>query len=575
MKVTVALWAAIFFCSAGYAQPAYMGADGTAIRLWDNPSPLTRVYARPAPARRSGEIMSPVRFVLGGAGNGATPPPAGVTFSLPTGDSVHFMSASGSDSNNGLSTGAAWLTPNHALNCGDVIIAATGNYNPLTSWGSVSNCPSTSGGIDGTGGINFAIVLCAGNVGTCSVNHSTGHTFAVDVSANNWAVEGWLATEGYVSGASGFGFTMHSCTGLIHHVAFINNISAFNASGFTTNSCGANGGPGFGVDYYAWLGNIAQDSAGRNDGDYDAAFDTIGEKNFDTTAGTHVLIDGNFSYNNQQTTGGATDGECFMVDTPDALDYTQTIVIKNNIAAICERFGLQMFYQNESTNTGMVLKVYNNSMYGSNILAHGTQANGNYGDINIQANSTLPWTVTIQNNLVKERLANGTGDTGEVIYALVASSSNTSLTIGGSGSQNFLKGLATSCGLANCDSGFNAATNGSLSVLGTNTYTDPGYNSVTDLFSNQIGTPSCSSFATTTACLGWNNSTQAATNPSLIYDMLPTASGTSGKGYQPPGSCATDADYPSWLKGINVLSWNSGTSTITENTGLTNKPCSM
>ena len=70
------------------------------------------------------------------------------------------MSPTGSDSNNGLTAATAWATPNHAVNCGDVIIAAAGIYPVQPNWGTVSNCPSTSGGIDGKGGVYFASVLC-------------------------------------------------------------------------------------------------------------------------------------------------------------------------------------------------------------------------------------------------------------------------------------------------------------------------------------------------------------------------------------------------------------------------------
>ena len=37
---------------------------------------------------------------------------------------TYYMSPTGSDSNNGLTVATAWATPNHAVNCGDVIIAA-------------------------------------------------------------------------------------------------------------------------------------------------------------------------------------------------------------------------------------------------------------------------------------------------------------------------------------------------------------------------------------------------------------------------------------------------------------------
>jgi hypothetical protein len=59
----------------------------------------------------------------------------------------------------------------------------------------------------------------------------------------------------------------------------------------------------------------------------------------------------------------------------------------------------------------------------------------------------------------------------------------------------------------------------------------------------------------------------------VIADMKPTASGMTGKGYQPPGACAPDQFYPTWLKGIVYLSWNG--SSITEMPGLVQKPCGL
>src|ERR1700723_802852 len=61
---------------------------------------------------------------------------------------TYYMSPTGSDSNNGLTAATAWATPNHAVVCGDVIVAAAGNYASMSHWGTVSACPSTSGGID-------------------------------------------------------------------------------------------------------------------------------------------------------------------------------------------------------------------------------------------------------------------------------------------------------------------------------------------------------------------------------------------------------------------------------------------
>src|ERR1039458_996516 len=41
---------------------------------------------------------------------------------------LNTAAGGGNDSNNGLSPGAPWLSPNHAVNCGDTITAAPGTY---------------------------------------------------------------------------------------------------------------------------------------------------------------------------------------------------------------------------------------------------------------------------------------------------------------------------------------------------------------------------------------------------------------------------------------------------------------
>jgi len=54
----------------------------------------------------------------------------GVTLTVSSGDPpftalhTYYISPTGSDSNNGTSAATPWLTPNHSVVCGDVIIAA-------------------------------------------------------------------------------------------------------------------------------------------------------------------------------------------------------------------------------------------------------------------------------------------------------------------------------------------------------------------------------------------------------------------------------------------------------------------
>ena len=114
--------------------------------------------------------------------------------------------------------------------------------------------------------------------------------------------------------------------------------------------------------------------------------------------------------------------------------------------------------------------------------------------------------------------------------------------------------------------------------LGVNTYVDPTFQNAADVLANRIGTPNCSGFETTTACMGWDYLTQTAANPSLVYGMMPTARAAIGKGYRPPGlrcipatAGADYSDFPDWLQGIVYLHWN-GT-VVQQKVGLSNVPC--
>jgi hypothetical protein len=145
--------------------------------------------------------------------------------------------------------------------------------------------------------------------------------------------------------------------------------------------------------------------------------------------------------------------------------------------------------------------------------------------------------------------------------------------IGGSGIENVFKGSQTKCpGGQSCDAGDNVVAF-NAGNFGSNIYANPTFNNTSDLITNRMGAPSCGSFTSTTACMGYNAVTKASTNPSMIYDLVPTSS-YSAKGYQLPSTtCSADSDYPTWLKGIVYLQWSG--SSLTENSGLITKPCNM
>lgn len=459
----------------------------------------------------------------------------------------YYMAPTGSDSNNGLSPASAWATPNHSMVCGDVIVAAPGSYGVLQSFGNVSNCPSNTAGIDGTGGIYFAVLLCGGaSVGDCSIDTNIGGNTAVEIHTSNWAIEGWKVTGNGVARA----YESFACTATtrLHHHAFINDIAYNSAGGYDTNDCGLNHNvPGNGTDYWAVVGSVAQNSA--QDQICLAAIDFVGPANWDALPGTHAFIHGNFSYNNQSPSCvNKYDGENYMIDTLDAHGYAGQVIVSNNIGWNAMRYSLQMFYQSAS-QAAPTIKVYNNTFFGD-VTNTGT-ADFSDGEINfnVSGRSQSPWTVNLNDNISRTNRA--TSGSGATVYALV---------VGGAlwphltNSGNVLKGMQTRCSSGVCDPGFNEESfNGN--PLGSNIYVDPAFRDTADLLANRTTqTLNCSGFANVTACMGYDANTRTLTTPSVISDLVPTATGIAGKGYQLPSTaCAPNPDYPAWLKGIVYL----------------------
>lgn len=521
--------------------------------------------------------------VSGGGGGGGT-----VTFTPTALRFIAPASVGCNDSNNGTTTALAWCTPNHAMNCGDVILASPGTYlGSMATWGTVSNCPSTTAGIDGTGGINTAILLCAGSdIESCVIDCASAACSAgavgsggrsapaagMNINNNYWAVIGWSIK----GNATAFGFQMDGCltqTTQIHHVAILNSKVINALQGWDANDCAYNQNvPGNGGDYGAAVGLIAQNSAQASI--CLAALDWVGPSPFNSTAGTHTYINTNYVINSQSPScGSVSDGEGIMIDTPDAHNYTPLSIISNNMVWHSMRFCIQLFYQNHNSSTPNA-KVYNNTCYG-NLTNVGTDSAD--GEINLASlTTTTPWTVLLQNNIAQT--ATATSGSSKPIYAFVVGGVWNTFTNGGTGNENIFKGLQTGCpGGASCDAGFNTAVFSGGS-LGTNLYTSPAFTNVSDLTTNWLGAPNCAGFVTTTACMGYNANTSTLTTLTPISDLVPTAGGMTGKGFQFPSiTCAANSDYPSWLKGLNVLrasGWTAG-AVITQYSDLATKPCGL
>ena len=364
-------------------------------------------------------------------------------------------------------------------------------------------------------------------------------------------------------------FSGRSCltqTTIIHHVIFINDI-VYNANqGFDIDDCGYNHNvPGNGGDYVTYLASIAQNAA--QDSICLGQFDTAGQTNYDSNSGTHIYVFSNFAWS--AANSGCTsqfDTEAIIFDTPDAHGYTSTLVAANNMTWNNARYGWQTNYGGYNTSTP-TLKVYQNTFY--NDLVN-TGSDSTDGEVNLSGGG-VAWVISITQNIGKTTTATSAG--GKPIYAAIFGGNLWSaLTVGGSGAQNVFKGQQSSCHATACDAGFNVGEY-SGNTLGTNTYSDPSFTSESDLNSNWQGAPNCTGYATVTNCMGYNPLTSSLRSLTPISDLQSTYT-ASGDGYQLPSkTCATNADYPSYLKGLNRLSWNGSQFFVLND--LASKPCGL
>lgn len=514
------------------------------------------------------------------------------TVSPPSGHNYFFMRSAGSDTNcsgivnaddpgsGGLPRPCAWATPNHAVSCGDAIVMQPTSWSLGTqSFGATSNCPSTTGGIDGSGGINFAVLMCGGtDLEGCAITLTSDFLDQGSDSQNNWAIEGMKINAG------GHIFMVpRGCSANTHHWASINNVVSNSSQAAGMNDCG-NSGTGtntISVDYWAVVGTVAQNSAQATD--CRGAIDNVAPGVHDTNSGTHIFAWGNFSFAHTAPTrcapGGAGNEDVealFVCDTCEVHAFTPKVVFANNIAYSAARFCMQMFYQNAGGNTTATpISVYNNTCFRNNL----NENDNMNGEINLNNGpGTIPWVITLQNNIAYQPLAVSPGGTTlGFVSAFALYGAITSLTNGGTGNENIFFANNSSCRFTFCDTTNSAESNGTNANLGTNIYTNPNFNNTTDLLSNWVGVPTCTGKENVTQCMGYDATTNTLTTNTPIYDLTATCSQCSGKGYQLPSmTCVSSAsfpDFPAWLKGIVYLHWNG--SVVQQRAGLVKVPCGM
>lgn len=436
---------------------------------------------------------------------------------MPVGATTYFLASSsnspaGNDGNTGTDAAHPWLSPNHALNCGDVILAAASTaYNAgnffTGSWGTVT-CAA---------GNNVAWLKCA-VFDTCKI---TGTSFAgMWIDKSYWGVQGWeITTPQTDQFGQCFQTEPNFTTPVnIHHIIFANNIANGCGGAGIATAQGSNNTTG--VDYVVLIGNIVYNSSSSTTGVCDSAISIAVPINTDTAPGTHDYVAGNFtwaSFDGNPCNGGVpTDGEGIILDTINFFNYTGQMVVQNNIVFLNGGRGIEV-YLNAALDSRIYIKY--NTLY-----SNGTDPNQNSsvcGDLQIYTDSKIEELF----NLVQEAQSTGCGS--NLLYAM---------SVGNGGPtdhvyNNFAYGISGQNTQISTSPGFSY---GPGNTLGTS----PAYfNPVNP------GAPSCGSFVSVPACMA-----------TVISNFTPTNATAKPYGYQPVSTTSIyDPFYPVWLCTVTNL----------------------
>jgi hypothetical protein len=428
---------------------------------------------------------------------------------------TYYLSPTGADSNSGLTSDAPWLSPNHPLNCGDVIVAsastAYSSANFYTAkWGTV-NCPA---------GNRVAWLKCATFDG-CKIRTASNQGMWVDKSY--WGVQGWEVTT---TPSDTYGTCFIAQPNFdnpveIHHVIFANDIAnGCSQGGFAV----VNHGP-VGVDYLAIIATITYNAAQGSD-TCASGISIYAPVQSDTLPGTHIYVAGNFSYGNLEPSqchgGPPTDGEGIIFDS---FDGSQNSIPPYEAQAVA--------YDNIVVNNGAKGIAVNNNSSGSGHstiwLSHNTSW-GNLTDPNQvwlgcgEISAYKASDTHIYGDLTSTKSATGCG--GHPIFALAVSAGNAT----DSAANNLVYGY----------SGNNAFLydSGSFAWDSTNQF------GISPSFTNAVAPdpPNCVGTASAPDCM-----------TSVIADFMPKTASAVGLGYQKPASTSGhDPLFPRWLCTANL-----------------------
>jgi hypothetical protein len=419
-------------------------------------------------------------------------------------------SGGGSDSNNGLSANAPWLTPNHSVKCGDVLIAAAGTYASASfyngQWGNVS-CPSAN---------DVAWVKCA-------TPFDCGISDAIFISASYWGIQGFRLSSNSDT-CLNIAPNFNGSRVEVHHIIVANNIVGPCGFDGISSVAGYKTQPTIGADYLAYLGNIAYNTGGESS-TCAAALSFWVPIPYDSEPGTHLYMAGNFAWGNTSNCG---DGEGIIFDTFDGVEgsstqppYAYQAVAENNMTVFNSGPGIQVdLNQNGSGSHAPIYFMHNTSAYNCQGPSHadycaeivlGTTVNANAGYNLVVAPNQYAFggnSVRHYGSAVMYAPSGSNHISNEFAYSAYSTG------VGSVGSAGFLAGA------------------------GNITTSDP-------LLASPAapGTPSCSGYGTTTECM-----------VKVIEDFTPTNTAAAKYGYQHPSSTPDKNPYfPQWLCGVGNL----------------------
>lgn len=424
--------------------------------------------------------------------------------------------AGGSDSNNGLSITAPWLSPNHPVKCGDEIIASASNAYSASNfasgeWGTVT-CAA---------GNNVAWLKCV-SFDACQINVTSGTLDGMRVSASYWGVQGWEVsnTAGGTAGGNCFVVVPPTSTANIHHIIFANDIAdVCPLDGFSSINDG-----NAGVDYFVVVGNIAYEAGETNTycGSGISVYEPVAT---DTRPGTHIYVAGNLSYSTTNPSG-CNDGNGIIFDTFDGSQtplpqtYVQQGVIDNNLSLSNGGVGISVEYNNAGTGTGHTTIFARRNTTWNNSDGAYQYGNPTCGEVQLYETATTQAFL----NLAATNQVGCYGDSSNPLYAYAVSYAD------GTSSAYDNVGWSTSGSYGQIldSDGF---TFGTTNLFGTN----PGFaNAVTP------GAPSCGTATSVPNCTA-----------TIIADFA--AANVPGYGYQVPSSTPVyDPLFPQWLCNVNL-----------------------